>query len=128
MGEWFVGIPRFVLAFYRSAEHAEEAIKEVKKNRFRRSAAVHRAEDGRLTFIWASLAPRNRAAFGLVLGLVLAVSSGLFGMERWAFLLLGLAGFPLAWFAPLWLGFGLSRKVILEHAQYVLPGEGLVVV
>ncbi len=29
---WFVGIPRFVLAFYRSEEHAEEALKEASKN------------------------------------------------------------------------------------------------
>ena len=62
---------RLVLGFYGSVEHAEEALHEVRKNHFRRSAIVHCAEDGRLKILYAGLSPYSRAAFAIAVALVL---------------------------------------------------------
>jgi hypothetical protein len=97
-----------VLAFYRSEEHAKEALDEARKNHFRRAAVVYRAEDGRLKSWHAGLAPRDRAAFGIALALVFALAAGTLGANLPALALLGLVGFLIAWFGPLWLGFGLQ--------------------
>jgi cyclic beta-1,2-glucan synthetase len=119
---------RSVLGFYRSAEHAEEALHAARKNHFRRAAAVHRAEDGRLKFFHAGLAPRDRAAFGIVVALVVALLSEILRTRLWALVLLALSGFLITWFGTLWLGFGIKRGFLRHYSRFVLPGESLVVV
>jgi hypothetical protein len=62
------GPARSVLALYHSDEHAREALDELKKQRFRRSAVVHRTRDGQLKVTHAL--PRTyRAAWSGVLAL-----------------------------------------------------------
>jgi cyclic beta-1,2-glucan synthetase len=118
---------RFVLGFYRSEEHAVEALHEARRNHSRRSAVVHRSKDARLKFL-PGLALRNRASFGTGFALVLALAGWTLGSDPRVMILLGVAGFLIAWFGVLWLGFGLHRKVLRDHARLVLPGESLVVV
>ena len=89
---------RSVLGFYRSAEHAEEALHAARKNHFRRSGVVHRTEDGRLKFFHAGLAPRDRAAFGIVVALAVVLLAEILGMRLWALFLLALCGFLIIWF------------------------------
>src|SRR5690606_16907834 len=43
-----------VLAFYRSEEHANEALHELRKNHYRRSAAAHRSRSGELKLAGAT--------------------------------------------------------------------------
>ena len=120
--------PRFVLAFYRSEEHAQEALLEARKNHLRRSAAIHRDENGHLTQLYAGWSRRTRAVFGAVLAIIVAALVGMFGLGVPAAVLLGILAIPIFWFAPFWLGYGLRKKILYGHARYVLPGEGLVVV
>jgi len=103
---------RLALGFYRSEEHAEEALHEARKSHFRRSAVVHRANDGSLKFFHAGLAPRDRAAFGIVTALSLRLLAGVFGLHLWALILLPLCGFLITWFGTLWLGFGITKTVL----------------
>ena len=79
---------RLVLGFYGSVEHAEEALHEIRKNHFRRSAVVHRAEDGRLKILYAGLSPYSRAAFAIALALALIFLSEVLRTDRWAQILL----------------------------------------
>jgi hypothetical protein len=109
---------RSVLGFYRSAEHAEEALHAARKNHFRRSAAVHRAEDGRLKFFHAGLAPRDRAAFGIAVALVVALLSEILRTRLWALVLLPLSGFLITWFGTLWLGFGIKRGFLRHYSRF----------
>ena len=122
-----MAVSRFVLGFHRSGEHAEEALREARKKHFRRSAVVHRAEDGRLKFA-PGLLPNRRAAIGIGFVLVLTLLAGILGADRRALVVLGLAGFLAGWFGFLWLGFGLRKKLLRDYARFVLPGEGLVII
>lgn len=119
---------RFVLAFYRSEEHATEALGEARRSHFRRSAAIHRAEDTRLRFVYGGFGPRNRAVFGTVLALVFAGAAGILGEDPGVLAVGGVTGFAAAWFGTLGLGFGLRESVLRHHARHVLPGESAVVV
>ncbi len=119
---------RLVLGFYGSVEHAEEALHEVRKDHFRRSAVVHRGEEGRLKILYAGLSPHRRAAFAIALALVLLLSGNVLQTGRGAQVLLALSGFLVAWFGTLWLGLGLQEKLLRQYGRFVLPGESLVVV
>ena len=117
-----------MLGFYRSEEHAEDALHEARKNHFRCSGVVHRAEDGRLRFFYARLAPRDRAAIGIAIALVVALLAEILGIRLGILVLLGLSGFLSIWFGMLWLGFGIKEGVLRHYSRFVLPGESLVVV
>jgi len=73
-------VSRFVLGFYRSEEHGGEALRETRKNGFRRSAVINRALDGGLTHFHDGLGPRERAAFGATLALAVAVLAAIAGI------------------------------------------------
>jgi hypothetical protein len=117
-----------VLAFYRSEEHTQEALLEARRNRLRRSAAIHRGEDGHLQWVYAGWAPRTRVVSGIVLGLILAFAAAALGFATWVDVLAGVSGLPILWFTPYWLGYGLRKRILFDHSRYVLPGEGLVIV
>src|SRR6476646_11306882 len=121
-------VSRLVLAFYTSVEHAEEALHEVRKNHFRRSAVVHCAEDARLKLLYAGLSPYSRGAFAIALALVLILLGGVLRADRWVQILLASCGFLITWFGTLWLGLGLQKKILRHYGRFVLPGESLVVV
>jgi cyclic beta-1,2-glucan glucanotransferase len=121
-------VSRLVLAFYGSAEHAEEALHEVRKNHFRRSAVVHCAEDGRPKILYAGLSPYSRGAFAIALALCVIILGEVLPLERWAQILLASLGFLITWFGSLWLGLGLPKKILRHYGRFVLPGESLVVV
>src|SRR5438552_11676472 len=122
------GVSRLVLGFYGSVEHAEESLREVRKNHFRRSAVVHRAEDGRLKILYAGLSPYSRAAFAIVLALVFVLLGEALRKDLLTQILLALCGFLLTWFGTLWLGLGLQKNTLRHYGRFVLPGESLVVV
>ncbi len=91
---------RLVLAFYGSAEHAEEALHEVRKNHFRRSAVVHCGEDNRTRILYSGLSPYSRAAFAIALALCAVFLGEVLRIERWAQILLASLGFlifPAQW-------------------------------
>jgi cyclic beta-1,2-glucan synthetase len=121
-------VSRLVLAFYGSVEHAEEALHEVRKNHFRRSAVVHCAEDGRLKLLYAGLSPYSRGAFAIALAVVLILLGEVLRADRWVQILLASCGFLITWFGTLWLGLGLQKKILRHYGRFVLPGESLVVV
>jgi cyclic beta-1,2-glucan synthetase len=122
-----MAIPRFVLGFYRSNEHAEEALKEARTNHFRKSAAVSRAEDGTVQLLHAGPASGPRAAICIVLAIFPAVLAGLLGANPRTQVLLGIGAFAIAWLASRRLGFRF-RNVVLDHARYLFPGESMVIV
>jgi cyclic beta-1,2-glucan synthetase len=111
-------VTRLVLGFYGSVEHAQEALDEVRRNRFRRSATIHRAENGRLRIAYAGLSPYSRLAFAFTLALLLSLLSYVFAI----------AVFLITWFGTVWLGLGLEKKILRRYGRFVLPGESLVVV
>ncbi|MBI4446447.1 MAG: hypothetical protein HY645_11125 [Acidobacteria bacterium] len=122
------GISRLVLAFYRSAEHAEEAFREARKHRFRRSAVVHCSEDSRLKFLHAGYAPWIRTAFGIVMGLALGLLAETRGTDLPVQMLWASCGFLSAWFASFWLRFGVPKRILSQYGRFALPGESLIVV
>jgi hypothetical protein len=122
------GTRRLVLGFYRSEEHAEEALGEVEKNGFRRATVVHCSEDGRLKFRYGMLSPVSHVTIAITMAVLVALVAtrlGVYGPKLgiWAF-----CGFLLTWFGTGWLGFGLPRRVLRHYGRFVLPGESLVIV
>src|SRR5438876_9892347 len=113
-------VSRLVLGFYGSVEHAEESLVEVRKNHFRRSAVVHRSEDGRLKILYAGLSPYSRAVFGIILALVLVALAAVLRKDLLTQILLALCGFVLTWFGTLWLGLGLHEKILRHYGRFVL--------
>src|SRR5436309_3960049 len=119
---------RLVLAFYRSVEHAEEALQEVRKNHFRRSGVVHCAQDGRLRILYAGFSPYSRAAAGIVLAFLLILLGQVLRADQWEQILLALSGFLMTWFGTLWLGLGIQKKILQHYGRFILPSESLVIV
>jgi cyclic beta-1,2-glucan synthetase len=119
---------RLVLGLYRSDEHAEEALREARKRRIRRSAAVHCPETGPLRFSHAGQGPFERAVFGLAIALISLGTAAIFGLESWAPAVAGLCGFLVTWFGTIWLGFGIKRNVLAHYGRFLFPGESLVAV
>jgi len=117
-----------VLGFYGSAEHAEEALHEVRKSHFRRSGVVHRAEDGRFRILSAGSSPYLRAALAVALALLLTLICEGLGVVRWAEILLASSGFLAVWLRTPWWGVGISKGLLRQQGRFVLPGESLVVV
>ena len=117
-----------MLGFYRSEEHGGEALREARKNGFRRSAVIHRASDGGLKHFHDGLGPRERAAFGVAMALAAAVLAAIAGIPPWAVVPSALCGFLITWFGTLWLGLGIRNRVLRGYRGFVLPGESLVVV
>jgi cyclic beta-1,2-glucan synthetase len=122
------GVSRLVLGFYGSVEHAEEALHEIRKNRFRRSAVVQCADDGVLNFLYAGLSPYSRAALAIAMAVALVLLGRGLREERWEQVLLASCGFLVTWFGSLWLGWGLQKKLLRHYGRFLLPGESLVVV
>jgi len=119
---------RLVLAFYRSVEHAEEALQEVRKNHFRRSGVVHCAQDGRLRILYAGFSPYSRAAAGIVLAFLLILLGQVLRADQWEQILLALSGFLMTWFGTLWLGLGIQKRILQHYGRFILPSESLVIV
>ncbi len=121
-------VRRLVVGFYRSEEHAEEALREARKNGFFRSAAVHRAEDGGLKYFHAGLAPAVRACVALAFAAALALAVKVAGLSMQASIAFGAGGFLIGWYGTLWLGLGIGKKVLADYSSFVLSGESLVAV
>jgi cyclic beta-1,2-glucan synthetase len=117
-----------VLGFYRSEEHGGEALSEVRKNGFRRSAVIHRASDGGLKHFHDGLGPRRRASFAVAMALAVAILAAIAGIPPLAVVPSALCGFLITWFGTLWLGLGIRDRVLRGYRGFVLPGESLVVV
>jgi hypothetical protein len=118
--------PRLVLGFYRSEEHAEEALRQARKNRVQRSAAVHRTADGQLKIAYAGLGPLHRAVFSASIALLSALLAQAFTLELWVLTLSAFAGFLLAWFGTTWFGLGIPRQILVHYGRFLFPGESLV--
>ncbi len=115
-----------MLGFYRSEEHAEEALLQARKNRVQRSAAVHRTASGQLKISYAGLGPLHRAAFSAAMALLSALLAAAFHPELWVLALCALAGFLLAWFGTAWFGLGIPRQILTHYGRFLFPGESLV--
>jgi cyclic beta-1,2-glucan synthetase len=121
-------VARLVIGFHASSEHAEEALQEVRKSHFRRSAVIHRAEDGRLTILSRGPSPYLRAILAVLVAAGLALAGRAFGLDLWIQLLLALFGVLAAWLGTSWWGLGVPKKLVRHHARFVLPGESLTIV
>jgi cyclic beta-1,2-glucan synthetase len=119
---------RLVLGYYRSEEHAEEALRAARKNRLRRSAAVYRSESGQLRAAHAGLGPFNRALFAAAVALLFALAAETFAERSWMLPVAALLGFLVAWFGSIWLGFGIKRSILAHYGRFLFPGEGLVAI
>ena len=118
---------RLVLGFYRSEEHAEEALHEARKNGFRRSAVAIARRRRFKVFTrraWTSRPGCIRSRHGTDLRSAGRDRSTGFG----GLVLAGLCGFLITWFGTLWLGFGIRKRVLAHYGRFLLPGESLVVV
>lgn len=109
-------------------EHAEEALQEARKNRIRRSGAVHRAEDGQLTFSHSGLGPLHRGIFGFAMALIATLVAGLLELQPGTIAAMALCGFLITWFGTLWLGWGIKRSILARYGRFLFPGESLVAV
>ncbi|MEQ1945809.1 MAG: glucoamylase family protein [Bryobacteraceae bacterium] len=119
---------RLVLGFYRSKEHAEEALHEARRNGIRRSGAVHRAEDGQLTFSHSGLGPLPRGVFGCAVALMASLVAGRVELHPGAIAAVALFAFLLSWFGTLWSGWGLKRSILARYGRLLFSGESVVAV
>jgi cyclic beta-1,2-glucan synthetase len=117
-----------VLAFYDSAEHAAEALEELRKNRFRRSALICRGEDGRLGFAHTGFSRLIPAALAIAIALVLALAGGAMGAGPWEWVLLASAGLLVGALLALWMRLRRRDQAFRDYGRFVLPEESLVVV
>src|SRR5215510_1008925 len=99
-------LSRLVLAFYGSIEHAEEALQEVRKNRFRRSGVVHRTDDGRLKFLHAGLSPTFCTIVATAAAMAILLLGNVLRTDLWWSVIAAVAFWGVAWFGMLWLGLG----------------------
>src|SRR6188474_2230131 len=98
-------LSRFVLGFYQSVEHAEEALHALRKNQYWRSGVVHRTVEGELEFFYAGLSPINRAAAATAVALLVVRITALIRSNSWELVLAAAAGFGMTWLLTLWFGF-----------------------
>ncbi len=124
---WSMVIPKLVVGFYRSDEHAEEALRDARNHGFRHSAVVHRAVDGRLRVFYTRMAPGDRAVLSAAVGVLLALGAGLLSTNLRAQVLVGAVACALAWIGALGLG-ARFRSIARDRARYVFPGESMVIV
>ncbi len=115
-----------MLGFYRSEEHAEEALRQARKNRVQRSAAVHRTVDGQLKFDYAGLSPLHRAICCALIALLCALLLQAFTLPLWVLTLSLFAGFGLAWLGTSWFRPGIPRQILVRYGRFLFPGESLV--
>ena len=117
---------RLILGFYSNREHSAEALRELGRARFRRSALLHRSAGGPIDIHPRGFGRRHRALLAGSIGLVFG-ALGIPASPQIA-IAAGLLGFVLAWLAMKWFGIGLERRVLLQYRPWILPGESLVVV
>ena len=118
-------VPRLVLGFYASAEHAAEALHEVRKGRFRRSAVVHRDEDGHFRILDSGFSPYLRVVLALAFSLAVTLPGQVLHVDRWTLVLMALSSFGIAWFSSPWWGLGVPKRLLRHYGRFVLPGESL---
>ena len=105
-----------------------EALEEVRKNGFRRSAVIHRATDDTVSINHKGFGALERVVSATSIALVFALLGLLFAFPALALVLAGLLGFLITWFGTLWFGLGIRNRVVKRYLGFVLPGESLVVV
>ena len=104
-----------------------EALKEVRKNRFRRSAVATRDEDS-LRFYHAGLGPRDRTALAFVMALISLFAAAGLNLNLAEAAVSAISVYLITWFTTLWLGFGIRKSVLSHYGRFLFPGESLVVV
>ena len=119
---------RLVLGFYGSVEHAEEALREVRKNHFRRAGIVHRADDGSLKFLHDGLLPYSRAAAAIASVFVVVLFGSTLRKDLSEFVVAVVGGFLITLFGSRWLMSGRRKNILRNCGRFVLPGESVVVV
>jgi cyclic beta-1,2-glucan synthetase len=117
-----------LLGFYSSVEHADEALHEVRKDRIRRSATLHRADDGRFHATSAGLAPYLRIGLPIAIAAAITLLGRDFGAAWGTQILLASGTSLILWFVTSWWVPGIRRKLLRHYGRFLLPGESLVVV
>jgi cyclic beta-1,2-glucan synthetase len=117
---------RSVFGFYSSLEHAQEALKALRKSGFQRSAIAQRSSDGVLALHGGVPAARWLAMAAACLLAALIANALRFD----AILLMSAAALAAAggWLLAPALGLAVSNRVVRRAARFVLPGESLVVI
>ncbi|MGH8772212.1 MAG: hypothetical protein ACREV2_13720, partial [Burkholderiales bacterium] len=123
---------RTLLSFHQNPTRASAVIAELRKQRFTRSALIHRSQDGIVNVNNGGLAPRDGAlAGGAIFALGAILATALFSLPFSALvvsltaLILGAIGGAL-WahaFVP-----GVSRKQLVKYKRRLIKGETLVMV
>ncbi len=123
---------RILLSFHQNPTRASAVIAELRKQRFTRSALIHRSQDGIVNVNNGGLAPRDGAlAGGAIFALGAILATALFSLPFSALvvsltaLILGAIGGAL-WahaFVP-----GVSRKHLVKYKRRLIKGETLVMV
>lgn len=134
--------PGILLSFYADDQEAAEALRDLRRKRFRRAALVHKSNEGRLRIV--DVAPRRGVLWGLALGLLLAVSIVLLSVElspgslfeSTGYLLmavLGALGLLVACGMAGWLyvrlfELGVDDELVERCTRWLVTGETLIVV
>ncbi len=125
---WKPRVSRFVFGFYRSDEHGLEALRELRKNGFRRSAVIQRASVGSINYVHAGFGNLERATAAFSFALVFALLGELLALPPWVIGSFGISGFLITWFGTLLFGLGIRNSLLNSYQSFVLAGENLVVV
>src|SRR3989442_2427958 len=128
---------QIILSFYQEPSEAAEALRKLKRGRFRRLASIHKTADGRLEMYnirssakWARLALFFGAAVGLFLGGVARFySSSLNITFDWMDLaLIAIVGRLAGFLGIRWLGFGINEKILSQHRPWIALNETLLII
>ncbi|MGI8783988.1 MAG: GH36-type glycosyl hydrolase domain-containing protein [Acidobacteriota bacterium] len=114
-----------VLGFYSSHDTAKEVLRELRRQRYWRSAAIHKSVDRKIRIDDSDLTPAQGAAAGGAVGLIAALSFGLApsGVAVTA-LCAALAGAGFAFLLDL----GIRRSVLNQYSRWIVQNETLVLV
>ncbi len=128
---------RIILSFYQEPSTAGEALRKLKRKRFRRLAAIHKTPDGSLevdnirsSARWSRLAVLLGAALGPLLGaLARFYASSLNITFDWTDMaLLATIGALAALLGIRWLGFGIDETLLSQHLSWIALNETLLII
>jgi hypothetical protein len=116
---------RIVLGLFSDQQDAAEVLQEVRRKKYRRSASVHKSQEGRVSIDQNGL---SRTQSAILAGSIFLVVGIVTGLPAHYLILASLVGILAGGLSRRWLALGLDRKLLARYARWVLSDETLILV
>ncbi|MCG3181695.1 MAG: hypothetical protein BIFFINMI_04094 [Phycisphaerae bacterium] len=128
--------PGILLCFYANREDADEAIRQLRRKRFRRAALIGSSADGKLSI--DQITARHGALWGVIAGLLIGPAVGLVWMDLehlflhlmglLVLVLPGLVGLIGGWLFVRLLNPGVYDSILQKYARWLVAEETVLIV